>query len=452
VRWRFAPLADSTHTFVLNYLVRGVIRRADGFDVLRWRALPSDHDYRIAESRVRIEHPDATPAERPELETRRSETAVLEPLHGGVIVSASGIRRNGWVEVRVPFAAGTYAAVPPAWQARAMRQAALGPRWLAAAGVVLAGALIALFAVRQRYDSPPRDLYGSGPVHDPPDDLAPAAAGALAANGSVSLEHAMATLFHLADGGGIAIVEEPRGTFGVRRFTVQRLGRRTPLAPYEEGLLDTIFRERHGAVDAVSLSKARSRLAHRMKPFSTAVKADLAARGLLDPDRQRVRDLFMRVSVALLLLSGVALAGGLILVNEFGPWPLAVGGALLVASLIGFIMQSATSPLSNEGIRRAERWRAYRRHLNDVAQSRVHAAASPTSGALALAVAMGLAAAWSKFLKRQPGTAPAWFQAVSSAVDDGGFAAFVAAGGAGATSGGAGGAGGAAGGGGSGAG
>jgi hypothetical protein len=451
VRWRFEPVADSTHTFVLNYVVRGAVRRDGAVDVLHWRALPSDHDYRIAESRVRIEHPGATPAARPQVEARRSETASVEPLAGGLIVAASDIRRNGWVEVRVPFAAGTYAASPPAWQARAMRQAELGPRWLAAAGVVLAGALIVLFAVRQRYDSPPRDLSGSSPAHDAPDDLAPASAGALVANGSVSLEHAMAALFHLADRGEITIVEEPRGSFGVRRFTVKRIGRKRPLAAYEEALLDTMFRERHGTVDAVSLSKARSRLAHRMKAFSTAVKADLAARGLLDPDRRRVRDLFARVAVALLLLAGVALAGGLILVNEYGPWPLAIGGALLVASLVGFILQSATSPLSNEGVRRAERWRAYRRHLNDVAQSRVHASASPTSGALALAVAMGLAAAWSKFLKRQPETAPAWFHAVSAA-DDGGFAAFVAVGGAGATSGGAGGAGAAAGGGGSGAG
>ena len=40
VEWRFAPRSDSTHTFVLTYVVRGVVQRQAGRDVLEWVALP----------------------------------------------------------------------------------------------------------------------------------------------------------------------------------------------------------------------------------------------------------------------------------------------------------------------------------------------------------------------------------------------------------------------------
>jgi hypothetical protein len=42
-----------------------------------------------------------------------------------------------------------------------------------------------------------------------------------------------------------------------------------------------------------------------------------------------------------------------------------------------------------------------------------------------LAVALGLAPAWSKLLKNQPTATPSWYRALSATGDDGGFPAFV---------------------------
>ena len=84
----------------------------------------------------------------------------------------------------------------------------------------------------------------------------------------------------------------------------------------------------------------------------------------------------------------------------------------------------------------------------------MHLTSDSPSRLLPFAVALGLAAAWSKFLKNHPVGVPPWFRALAVSGDDGGFPAFIAAGGAGADggAGGGAGAGGAAGGGGSGAG
>jgi hypothetical protein len=78
-------------------------------------------------------------------------------------------------------------------------------------------------------------------------------------------------------------------------------------------------------------------------------------------------------------------------------------------------------------VRRADAWRAYQRHLKDVARDRAQPRETP-SRLLPFAVALGLAAAWSKFLKQHPGHVPPWFSALSA--DSGAFPAFVAAGGA----------------------
>ena len=131
----------------------------------------------------------------------------------------------------------------------------------------------------------------------------------------------------------------------------------------------------------------------------------------------------------------------------YGGWPLFIPGAVAVVGVLGFVFYGALTPLSNEGVRHAEGWRAYQRHLREVARDR-RPLAGPASPLLPFAIALGLASAWSRFVKHHPSEVPDWFRTMTR--DEGAFPAFVAMGGAG--HGGAGGGGGAAGGGGSGAG
>src|SRR3954463_10010107 len=53
VQWNFAPqAAPSVHTFELLYIARGAIYRDQEWDVVRGRALPAEHRYTIAGSRI----------------------------------------------------------------------------------------------------------------------------------------------------------------------------------------------------------------------------------------------------------------------------------------------------------------------------------------------------------------------------------------------------------------
>ncbi len=396
----------------------------------------------------------AAPLERPTVDSKRVSEVVLEPGGQRLQIRARGIGKNGWVKTRLEFDQGAIIAAAPAWQQRHLTARVLAPRWMSAAGLVLAGGLIFMFGLRQRYDSPHNDRF-EGTVEMLPDTSRPGVAGALAANGSITLQQAMATLFALADRGGVTITEEPR-KWGQRNFTLHRRKTNHALAPEDTVVLDLAFRHKGQALDEVSLTQARNRIASRLRDFKAALNQELRTLGMLDDERMRVRARYLGFAIAFVLIGGLLVIPAAFLARQYDAWPFLVVGAVAAIGIVGFIFYGALTPLSNEGVRRAGRWRAYQRHLKDVARERVHLTSDSPSRLLPFAVALGLAAAWSKYLKNHPVGVPPWFRALAVSGDDGGFPAFIAAGGAG-TDGGAGGgggagAGGAAGGGGSGAG
>jgi hypothetical protein len=105
--------------------------------------------------------------------------------------------------------------------------------------------------------------------------------------------------------------------------------------------------------------------------------------------------------------------------------------ALLIVGISGLICHVGHTPLSNDGVRRAEAWRAFRAHLKDVARDR---GAAPADNKLRewlpYAVAGGLASAWATHLKRHPRNAPRWFRALASHDGGAAFASLIAIGGA----------------------
>jgi hypothetical protein len=452
VEWRFAPRSDSTHTFVLTYVVRGVVQRQAGRDVLEWVALPGEHDYRIDQSEVVFELP-AAPLVRPAVVTKRVAEMMLEPGSQRVQVFARGIGKNGWLSTRLEFDEGAIIAAAPAWQQRQIAARTLAPRWITAAALVFAVGLLILFALRQRYDSPQGAGGTTGTVETPPDTLRPGVAGAVASNGGVALQHAMATLFALADRGVVTITEEPR-KWRQRNFTLHRRQTNQPLAPEEMAVLNLAFRHKGTEEGSVPLTQARSRVSGRLRDFKIAVNQELRTLGMLDDERMLVRAQFLGFSIAFLILAALLVIPVIFLSRQYEGWPLMIAGAVAAVAVLGFIFYGALTPLSNEGVRRAERWLAYRKHLKEVARERVHLTSDSPSRLLPFAVALGLAGAWSKYVKNHPTGVPPWFRALAVSGDDGGFPAFIAMSGAGADGGGggAGAAGGAAGGGSSGAG
>ena len=439
VEWHFAPVRDASHTFTLTYLARGVAYPdADG-TLVAWRALPNEHNYRIHRSTVEIQYPGTLSA-TPVVETRRVESSHVERLGNSVRIVATGIGRNGWIEPALRFETSALDAVPPEWFERNQRAAELAPQWIAGAGTAAFIGLMVMWILRQRYDAPPRHESDSSRVAAVPEPLPPAVAGVLASNGRVSFEHAMATLFALAERGELEIREDEKGVFGQRSFNLVRRRTMRLDAPHEQAVLETVFRDKDREESTVSLSKARSRVTTKFKPFKNAVRDEMRGMGLIDPERQYVNSRYGVVSLGIILLSVVAFGGMALLVREYQGWPMLIPAAILAVGIVGFIFQASTTPLSNEGVQRRDRWRAYQKHLKDVARQKMQLTTDSPATVLPFAVSLGLASAWAKFVQSRPVQAPAWFHAIASHGDDGAFPAFIGHGGAGATGGAGGGA------------
>jgi hypothetical protein len=434
VRWRFAPVSDSTHTFLLTYVVTGAVRKEKGADILEWRAIPGEHPYAIEAAAIEFQLPVPAVAS-PSLDLRRVGSSEVQNDGTHVRITARDIRPNGWIEATFRFPEGSIIASAPEWQQRQLRQAAIGPKWLMAGAGVVGLGLIVLFGMRQSYDTPPPDesamhAHTDGTHLARPDTLAPAIAGAIVANGKPALEHAMAVVFSLADRGGLTIDEQPRGAFRQRNFAITRQSTRRPLAAYEQAVLDAIFPSDSPTV--ITLSKARTQVVRRFRAFSAEIKRELMAAGLLDEGRSAVRRRYQFTGAALMIAAAISVIPMAFLVEEHGGWPMVVPAALTITGLVALIFMSATTPLSNDGVRRAHRWRAYQTSLKSVARG--GAEAPNTADVLPLAVALGLAAVWSQYLKQRHANAPRWFHALTTSVDEGlAFPAFLASGGAGMT-------------------
>ena len=440
VEWQFAPVEKSTHTFGLTYVARGVAFRDGNYDTLAWRALPAEHTYTIARSRILLRAGES-PVEDPQVTPHRVASIATSRGDGVYDIGAAGIRSNGWILVTLRFPAGRILSTPPEWQQRANRAAALAPRWAGAAAITGAIGILLMLAMRQSYRRPA--LPSETTAVTPPEDLPPALSAALLSNGRTSVMHAMATLFDLADRGILGVREAPRH-LGVRRFEFVQNPATLSLEAHEEAALRIAFAD---SGEDVTVGRARARLSRGIHRFASTVEGELDVRGLLDRTRKAVYDRLRGGGVLLLIAGAVAVIPAATVINRYGPYPLLLPLALAIAGMAGIAMSTTVTSLSDEGVMHGAQWRGFRRRLRSIAADRQSVSTEPLPGRyVAYAIAAGLAPLWSRYLKRNPSAVPAWFAAMAADAHDSGiaFAAFV--GGAGASGpgsgGGAGGAGG----------
>ena len=430
IEWHFEPVANSTHTFRLTYLARGVVREDGQSDLLAWRALPNEHRYPIAASTIVINVP-APPQGELRVERQRVDGgARVTFADGRIVIDGTSIREDGWLQPEIRFARGDVLDALPAWQQRDRAQNAMMPTWL----LIAAGTLIIgigwLVLLRQGYDAPPPATSSPWTSVIPPDHTPPAIAAALAANGGPQIEHAMGALLTLAER-GIVRISEQRGPLKQRDFLITSHGRPGALAPHEAAALDVIF-AKHDPSTGVKLSKARAELTWHFLKFRDALKGEMQSEGLLDRGRQAHKRRYNRIGLIFLVLAAAAVVPVLATADRFGGWPFFVPLALALVGLASFIFAASETPLSNDGVRRAALWRGYQRHLRrpqDI-EPRWGGSHSAEARILPYAVALGLASAWSKFMKKRGVTTPAWFHAASEHERGAAFAAFIASGGA----------------------
>ena len=420
IRWRLDPAAGRLQTVRFRYRVRGAVQEDAAADVLTWRLPSGDHKWRIGAAAIEFVFPPGVAA-RPSARVHRAGQPTWETAGATLRVAADDVQSDGWVEATLRTASGAILTAPPAWQAAQRQRASYAPVWLFAGAVACFAMLLPLYAVWLGYEPPRRETLPPRDAGSLPDALPAPVAGAVV-RGSASLEHAVAALLALADRGGLRVSEEDKRALGTRTYLLTRVSMRDPLTPYESAALEAAFSEGQGGT--VTLAEARTRLSRNIRRFRAALNGELEAAGLLDAGRQMSRAGYLRVSAIGFTLA--ALTGLLwpLIIGRYGAWPLLVTAGLAAAAIAASVAYAASTPLSDEGVRRAGAWKAFRTHLRRAAKH-----GPPLSGdVLPYAVALGLAAQWSKHVKSHAGATPDWFRAGTGEAAS--YAAFVAAAGA----------------------
>jgi len=416
VVWHFAATSNAAHVFSVTYRAEGVVWQDAGRDVLAWTLLPTKHEYVIACGSGEVEYPETAQLIGDARFSIRPQEMQVE---GRLVrfLRCPFERDDSWV-VEMDFAPRTVASAPPAWQQRSIRNAETLPLFLGLGGLILlagAGGFV-LFALQHRHGG----QGAGGPVASPPDSLPPALAGTLVASGAQTVwTSVLAAVMDLARRGALTIQGVDKG--GLFRSHEVRISRGpTPAdaAPHERVLLDLLFTDKHGPRPSVTFSELAKTFAssRQWKRLRESVASDLRAARLLDGDRERTRGRVMIVGLMLIVLAFAGFVAAVALFDRFGEPVLTIPIALLAAGVTGMVVGASMSPLSEEGHRRAERWRAFKRTLGDDhggdGGSRLHA--DRVEQWLPYAVALGAALAWMKRLQKE-GVAmgPSWLSAMT---------------------------------------
>ena len=416
VVWHFPPTSNAARTFTVTYRAAGVVWQDADSDVLAWTLLPTRHEYAIACASGEVAYPAGSAP---------VADAVLDPAASEVRHDARTIRfercpfeRNASWVVTLRFAPRSVAAVAPRWQQRSIRNRENTPLFLGLGGLILLAGVggFVMFALNHRHGR----VDTSGAVPSPPDDLPPALAGALMGTGaSAGWGPVLGAMMDLARRGALTMQSVEKAGF-LKSHEVRITAGPTPAdaAPHERVLLDLLFNDKNGPRASVTFSELARTFAssRRWKRLREAISSDLRADRLLDGDRERTRGRVIVIGLVILLSSIAGFIGSVALFDRFGEPVLSLPIALLIVGVVGMITGASLSPLSEEGHRRAERWRAFKRTLGGT--SEISAGAPPpverVERWLPYAVAFGTALAWMKRLQKQGVTmGPSWLTAVN---------------------------------------
>jgi hypothetical protein len=434
VRWHFAPTSEAAHVFVVRYRVEGIIRKEDG-DTLVWRAIPEEHEYTIDRSTITLTYPSSA--------ARLGEPGLDWDFDSAweenrVILTANGISADEDLIVTAHFAENSLTRVAPRWQVQEQRADAAISRALPFA--LITGALTLLFGALGLFTfirAHRRDLIISPVVStaNPPSDISPAIIGKMTGQ-----QHTfMGAIFDLAQR-GILEVREERGFLGSGKHVLIRTGQPASLKPFEQGLMDALFKsgeiQTSEAALRIDMSEVATRLAMGKKLFDEPLEQELVQRGWLDRERKQRRSMLivgglitligsMGVFILTIVLGGASLSQN----SDFLQLIAIVAGAsasMFVLSIALLVYGAAYSVLTPMGEEQSTRWKGFAEYLKQVSKGREPAIRPDYfEKYLAYAAVFGLGAGWAKYFEKLGGVPlPVWFHTLAGSDRD--FGAMVA--------------------------
>lgn len=422
VRWFFDPTSDTSRTFTLRYHVKDLVRLDEGQANVRWGAVPPNHDYPIAASRVTVRLPANAPIGHTETWEHDAEVTV----NGATATfDATKIANNQQFVVGVWAPLAAFTNVPPAWQrvedAQAARQPVNLMLMLLLSGATLLLGALGLLALWRQVPPLPRAPAETA-RYTPPDNLPPALAASIV-RGGYAPGTPLATLFDLAERGVLRLEELPKGhgLFDKADFALVREDSDVALAPFETAVIEAAYARANNPTRVLSHDLGKG-LESGQGAIKKAVTASLTELGLLDPARAKVARWMMIAGIVLLLLIVVAVAMMLL----FGPSALIFAATLFILGLTAVVMGASVSKRTATGAREAAAWGAFETHLKRVADGKTPQQPEIMEPYLPYAAAFGLEKKWAKRYELAHAPTPAWFHAGGGSSSGAEWVAFAA--------------------------
>lgn len=427
VTWHFAPTSDAAHVFTVRYLAEGVIRKGDA-DTLIWRAVPEEHDYSISHSTITLTYPPhVTPLTGPTLDW--DHDARFE--ENRVVLTANGLGEDEDLILTAAFPQDSLTQVTPQWQvAQEQARTATAKALPIALGSGIATLLLGGLGLLLYGRAEARELTISSivPAATPPSDISPALVGKLTKQPLAF----MGAIFDLAQRGALE-VRGDKGVLGTTTPVLTRKAHGLELKPFEQGLLDALFKP--GETE-VKMNEVSTRLGMKSKLFEEPLERELIRRGWLDTERIQKRSRLLAAGFLIFFLSLILLffgvAGFAMLISADAAW-LTILAALTGISAGAFILSIAIltyattySIRTPAGEEQAAQWTGFGEYLRQVSKGR-EPAIQPDyfERYLAFAAMFGLGAAWAKYFQTLGGVPlPLWFR--TAAEGDMSFASIIA--------------------------
>ncbi len=366
VLWEFPRTTDVTHQLTLRYLATNVLFLDSGRASLAWHVLPTRHRYGISHAEVRwAVPPGALSNEGPALEAE-GWTWTREATDAGAevwVARKSDLAVDETAILRDEFDASTLAVTTPVWQFNEDRAHHFAPAFLVGAAVILVmgGGIILMALVR--YHRPKVELSTVVPAAR--ESLPPAVAtGILSSRPRIGWAQQSATVFDLLGRGLLTIRETTKDAAAkVRTFDLAAGARRsvTSLHPHEQLVMDTLTS--HMADGRIALDDARKHLSAAQSAFAAAVRAEVQAAGLVDPDRQAAAKGLTAAGLITLLLGFAGFGVFAIWFPWLGGAALLVPGATGLVGLGCIIAGESASTFSQSGATLRAQWVARARQL-----------------------------------------------------------------------------------------
>jgi uncharacterized membrane protein YgcG len=410
LRWVFASTTNANRTFVVTYHVTGGIKVYADHDEFDWYAVPPDWGSSILNSRVQVTFPSGdTSTWKLATAPASSETHA----QGSTITYTANGGLGGGFEVGAQIPQGVLSATKPAWQGAIDQQADYDAhtRPLVNLGFLILGMLLligGILWVIMRWYSKGRDkpvALVADYLADPPSNLPPGLVGTLV-DEKADVRDVIATVVDMGRKGNLTIAEnQGSGLFAGKDFQYTQTGNKTTY-PYEGQVMDAMFK----SGQTVSLSGLKNQFYSNLPAIYNSMYKQLVDLKYFPEDPSGVRSRNFGMGCGIIVLGIIVGAIWVAIGTAVSDLIIIPAIALGVVGVVAIFMAGAMPRKTDFGSEEAEKWRAFKRYLQQIkSYTNVQAAADKFQQYLPYAVALGVDQEFTRQFESVPTAMPMWY-------------------------------------------